>query len=150
MMHKKGIPVYMVRLFVSRLEKYVLTALYLLLGGITLCLPLLWCLPVLLSLLSGIFYYWRKPQKYTQLMTQANGDLLLEKSDGQIISVQVQKQTVVYPFLIILWVRHTYTERVLLWADSADQNDVRLLRIWLIWHWSAQDRSAKQDKRSFG
>jgi hypothetical protein len=140
---KKSVPTYMMRLSSSRIEKYITLSLYGGLTAITLVLPLFWCLPLMVALNITVLFLFIKPAKYTHLTTQEDGSLLLEDRAGNTRCVYIQQESVIYPFLIVLYVRHAYRESILLWPDSTDATALRHLRIWLYWYWPTLNFSMK-------
>jgi hypothetical protein len=66
-------------------------------------------------------------------------------------AVQVQPESVVWPWLIVLHAREQRNGarlRVVLWPDSAHPEQLRRLRAWLRWRferWQAQQQAQEQD-----
>jgi hypothetical protein len=139
---RKDVPTYMMRLFPSRIEKYVIFSLYIGLTAIIVVLPMRWCIPLITALSLHVFFLLSKASKYIHLTTQGEGFLLLEDRTGNTRYVQIRQESVVFPFLIILSVQHDYKEFILLWPDSADTTALRHLRIWLYWHWPTTLKSS--------
>lgn len=123
----------MVDLSSSKIEKYTIIVMGLFFVLIALTLPSLWSLPLISLMIFYGFYYLKRKLKYTAFTWQAEDTVLLKNKQGDVIKAVVCAETVVYPFLIILTVKHQYKERLLLWSDSADKEWLRRFRVWLIW-----------------
>lgn len=123
----------MITLNASSIEKYVTVLVYVSLLLIALTLPCIWCFPIIFLLSLHCLYLLKKTPKYTWLRWQDDHTVLLENQQRKIVQALVQEESVIYPFLIILTVRHLYTERLLLWTDSADRDLLRAFRVWLLW-----------------
>ena len=141
---KKEVPTHMMRLAASSIEKYMSVAVYGGLTAITCVLPVFWCIPLVIGLSVSLGIILTKTPKYNHLTTQADGSLLLEDRAGKRRVVHIQQESVVYPFLIILFIRHEYKEAILLWPDSAESSALRHLRIWLYWYWPTISFSVKK------
>ena len=143
---QKTVPNYIVSICSSRFEKYVIMVLYCILSAIVLTLPHWWCWPLILVLSGAVGVQLIKKQKYACLTTQSDGSVLLVTRCGKVIQAQIQQKTVVYPFLLILHVKHAYQECILLWPDSAKSTALRHLRIWLYWYWPSLPALTKYSK----
>lgn len=124
----------MIALYPSSIEKYAVAVIYILFGCTAMTLPNIWCIPLIVGLSIHCFYLFKRTPKYTGLRWQDDHTILLENQQGTTVCNLVQEESVVYPFLIVLTVRHLYIERLLLWTDSADKDLLRDLRVWLIWN----------------
>lgn len=120
---------------VSKIQQRVVCFLWMVFGAIILTLPLMYCLPLVLLLSLYVYLFLKKPLNYVRLFSQEDATLLLEDRHGQLSSVVIESDTVVYPFLILLSIKHAKKERILLWSDSSDVTLLRELRVWLWWQW---------------
>lgn len=119
----------------SKIERRVVCFLWVIFGAIILTLPLKYCVPLAILLSLYVYLFFKKPLNYVRLFSQEDATLLLEDRHGKLTSVVIESDTVVYPFLILLSIKHAKKEHILLWSDSSDKTLLRELRVWLWWRW---------------
>lgn len=115
------------------------------LAMIALCiLPLAWgwkLVGVAVIAVACVYHLWRDalrlhPRSWTRLEVSRDNALLLTRRSGEQIRVQVLPITVVTAYCVVLNVRlpgKLFAQSTVLLADSADQDALRQLRVWLSW-----------------
>lgn len=99
-----------------------------------------------------VYHLWRDalrlhPQSWIRLEVSRDNALLLTRRSGEQIRVQVLPITVVTAYCVVLNVRlpgKLFAQSTVLLADSADEDALRQLRVWLSWaSLEQQDTAAK-------
>ncbi|MDO8934201.1 MAG: hypothetical protein Q7U97_17555 [Rhodocyclaceae bacterium] len=117
----------------------MLVAALLVAHGLVFAGLLLTDIPLLLKGLSGFALAlslgrraWRLP--FLSLTLRSDGRLEVERRDGALAEAQVDAQTTVFPWLVVLRMRLEGKSVALTLApDSMADEDLRQLRLWLRW-----------------
>jgi hypothetical protein len=108
--------------------------------AIAVCLPSLWCWPLLIFLALDSVFRLKRQRDFDYLQTQQDGSIVLHAANGAVISAWIKADSVIYPFLVILHLQYVestaYPSRILIWQDCTDISAFRHLRIWLKWGWN--------------